>query len=321
MVLSFSLVILWNHEISVFAEDLYPDISTRYTVSSGQSVTIPLVSLQVWSDTEYRYSYTSTGSSISTLVAAPYYNNNMVSLNYDLSFRLPTAFHSPAVVTVPEGYNTLDFTLLFKCAPLSVDGYSSGYSITSGRASLPNGSSVDCVIERSGGYIRCQFEGIPVVPGYNFGLSNVFIVLNVVEWASSSTSVTPATYSPSVKISPFSAASRIYRSLDPSLVEALGSQTEDLTTGFDSSSGDQAADQLGQELDNYLQAEDALYDQMQYEVPEVDLLADAQGILLASNFLQSLYVSDAFISKVITYVLSFGLILFIVGWLKKRDSG
>lgn len=97
-------------------------------------------------------------------------------------------------------------------------------------------------------------------------------------------------------------------------ISALGDQ---LTNGYDNTAGNAAADQISLEVYNYLKTEDALYDQMQYEVPEVDIASDGQAIMLASNFLQSLYVSDSFISKCVTFVLTFGLIMYIVGYLKK----
>lgn len=103
-------------------------------------------------------------------------------------------------------------------------------------------------------------------------------------------------------------------------VSDLQQQTDQLTNGFDNSQGNAAADQLGNEINNYIEQEDALYDQMQYEVPEVDIASDGQAIMLASNFMQSLYVSDSFVSKCVTFVLTFGLIMYIIGWLKKKSG-
>lgn len=106
----------------------------------------------------------------------------------------------------------------------------------------------------------------------------------------------------------------------PATVQDLDHMTDDLTNGFDNSQGNAAAEQLGSEINNYIQQEDALYDQMQYDVPEVDIASDGQAIMLASNFLQSVYVSDSFISKCVTFVLTFGLIMYIIGWLKKKSG-
>lgn len=168
-------------------------------------------------------------------------------------------------------------------------------------------------------YIDGSFV-VDVVPGSVFSLTDYYLTASCSCSASGSINAVFYFTFQGITDSPSDNFISFYSGSDVT-VSDLDNQTSELTQGFDSSQGDQVADQLGQEMDNYLQTEDALYDQMQYDVPEIDLVNDSQGILLASNFLQSLYVSDSFISKCITFVLSFGLILFIVGWLKKRGSG
>lgn len=95
---------------------------------------------------------------------------------------------------------------------------------------------------------------------------------------------------------------------------------EDLTTGYDPSSGDELSSAANTAVDDYLKEEDSLYDQMTYEVPEVDVGSDTSAIMLSSGFMQSLYSSNSFISRCVTFVLTFGLILYIVGWLKKKSG-
>lgn len=159
-----------------------------------------------------------------------------------------------------------------------------------------------------------------IVSGY-IDLSNPSINLGTLSFVVDASFNSSSFSSGSVLAEPISLAF-VYFADDGSVVTDtdLSQQTDDLTNGFDNSAGSQAADQLGQQVDDYLKQEDSLYDQMQYDVPEIDLLSDARGIVLASGFMQSLYVSNEFISKIVTFSLSFGLILFIVGWLKKRGS-
>lgn len=97
-------------------------------------------------------------------------------------------------------------------------------------------------------------------------------------------------------------------------------QTSDLTSGYDSSTGDQLSSAANTAVDDYIKQEDQLYDQMSYEVPDIDVGSDTSAILLSSNFLQSLYSSNSFISRCVTFVLTFGLLLYIVGWLKKKSG-
>lgn len=96
----------------------------------------------------------------------------------------------------------------------------------------------------------------------------------------------------------------------------LGNQ---ITNGYDSSAGDSLASGLQTGVDDYIKQEDELFGRMQYDVPEVSIGSDTEGLLLSASFMQSLYTSSSFVSKCVTFVLSFGLVLFIVGWLKKRD--
>lgn len=94
-------------------------------------------------------------------------------------------------------------------------------------------------------------------------------------------------------------------------------QTEDLTNGYDSSGGQQVADDLQSGVDDYLQKEDDLFAELNFEVPSLSLGDDTSGILLCSSFLQSIYSSDGFVSHIVTFGLASGFLLFIMGWLKK----
>lgn len=322
MVLSFFLVILWNHKLSVFAEPSYVQVPCSFSGSPVPSV-FPLTSAS--SDIYLGYNFSSVNGTGTLIPSTIYHNAQTNTVSYDVTF--PANFGvstSMDFSSVPDTSDAWSLVMYLRCPSTFFSNSNGSATITSATLHW-NGYDVPGV--RPGDFWIFRSDAMPTVSFLQnlYFLENMTITFHVVQNTvgySGSNSPT-GSFQPSFTFTPFYYVGTFY-SLgdgDPVTDVDIKDQTDQIVNGFDSSSGDQAADQLGQELDNYLQAEDALYDQMQYDVPEIDLQSDAQGILLASNFLQSLYVSDSFISKVITYVLSFGLILFIVGWLKKRDSG
>lgn len=101
----------------------------------------------------------------------------------------------------------------------------------------------------------------------------------------------------------------------------LSSQTSEITTGFDSSAGEQVSTDLKTGVDDYLKTEDEVFSDVSYDVPVLSVDDDDKPvIMLTSNFLQSLYISNPFISKCVTFVLTFGLVLYIVGFLRTHKS-
>lgn len=262
-----------------------------------------------------RYNFTPVGS-VDRLTVSPITSGSyrVFTHSFSLGFTsAPVPGSSGTVVVVPEGY---DFAVVYVGARISAASNCSVNSIQltgNGFTSYPSHYEGNGAITGTSDYYLTASSD--VAPGQPIVVTSFTVNTEINATNTSSNAIVSCTsLSGYIQFFSLSGSDGVTR-------QDILDQTNDLTNGFDSSGGDQAADQLGQEVDNYLKTEDALYDQMQYDVPEIDLQADAQGILLASNFLQSLYVSDSFISKVITYVLSFGLILFIVGWLKKRDSG
>ena len=329
---------LWSHKISVFAG--YDLISRVYFLNETpvtQTISLPPVTVSGSAGLPYVYvsggsgyinnGIGSIGSNISTVYYSSASDSYFVDFVYDIDF-LSLHGGSSFVATSSVMPDDAD------CYVVTWGGISPTFSSASSSGSF--GSSFFCVPTLTELSVLIQGVEYPVSPGQgnasalhdkpmyyvNEGILRIKGFYSIrVTGGSGTSGIDSAVLVPSVTLSSRGLYYLEYFSSGDVTSQDIVDQTHDITEGFDSSSGNQAADQLGQELDNYLQAEDALYDQMQYDVPEIDLQADAQGILLASNFLQSLYVSDSFISKVITYVLSFGLILFIVGWLKKRDSG
>lgn len=159
---------------------------------------------------------------------------------------------------------------------------------------------------------------IDVIPGSTFSTSNYSLTLNLSTGLDIGSVVSMnVTFEP-VNDSRYNYI-EFYQADRSSIGDSLEKQTQDLTNGFDSSTGDQVASDLQTGIDDYITKEDEVFDQMQYDVPEISIADDGSAIMLASNFMQSLYISNSFISKCITFVLTFGLILYIVGWLKKRS--
>lgn len=103
------------------------------------------------------------------------------------------------------------------------------------------------------------------------------------------------------------------------IVSSINSQTDTVTSGFDSSSGDSAASSANSAVTDFNSAEDGLYDMLDYQSPgDITDNGYSDGIMLAGTFMQSLYSSSSFVAKCITYVLVVGVFLFVVGWVKKR---
>lgn len=309
-------MILWNHKLSVFAADDFPIVHVNVPSTYDASIDLPSIN----GFNSFGLGSVSGSGSVITSSISSLYNSSTLSGVGSLAIS-PAYFSSlvvPDSVLDNFSYDRMLVLINFSASDVSLSGSTYGYGVNSmsfvfyGQESSPVSPSFN--------------SGVVLdVPFYRYGDGIIdprfSVTYDFTEYVNRTVSDAFQPYTPSFHLKISSMDYYFYSSRSSVSIGDLQDQTDDLTHGFDSSSGDQAADQLGQELDNYLNAEDALYDQMQYDVPEIDLQSDAQGILLASNFLQSLYVSDAFISKVITYVLSFGLILFIVGWLKKRDSG
>lgn len=315
MVLSLFLVVWWNLSSDVHAAGGSPIVYEGSAVS-GASSDGYFLDVTVYSDVNYQYSYYGGGTA-PVLTSIPYYNANTLTFNMTSSFPISTSFFNPNSFVVPDGYDHISGYVVMHFSDFSELGGVSGYKINSCWLDVyGSSSSVSYPVSSGDVYF---FIDMDVPEGFVFSGNRTNLVCDVSEWVTSPLSVTPVRYNPFFTYSPV----RYYftvTSSDSVTSSDLSDQTDDLTNGFDNSAGSQAADQLGQEVDEYLKQEDALYDQMQYEVPEIDLLSDARGIVLASGFMQSLYVSNEFISKIVTFALSFGLILFIIGWLKKRGS-
>lgn len=278
MVLSLFLVIWWNLSSCVRASyDLISSVIIQYTSLSSVPV-----------------SFYSSASGIS-------------------SVEVPVPFASSGIV-VPDNADMMLIHLEYFVDYVSSggDGNHSGFRL---HGSFLGYSCESSLVAGRVAYLNLY---VPVSPGSVFAMNYFYVSANLNMFVGENNGF--PSYHVSYNVTPIQSSIESYikfYSSDGVSVGDLNQQTQDLTTGFDNSSGSQAADQLGGQVDDYLKQEDQLYDQMQYDVPEVDLQSDAQGILLASNFLQSLYVSDSFISRVMTFVLTFGLVLYIVGWLKK----
>lgn len=288
-VLSFFLVMWWCQEIDVFAAS-----PVTYTLSRNRSVE---------------------------------HKGTLVKGSNDITFALPlVGSYEPHIFKVPDGCDKCSFTIFGEVV--------TGISAISGSGQAQNvsfsaGLSGYGLVDSSIGYSAIDSANtrsvlgtvvFDVQPGSSFSFNYMNLLVHSFYDCTASTATVYARFIPYANNNFLT----FYSSSDTTggvTRQDIIDQTTDLTTGFDSSQGDQSADRLGSEMNGYLQSEDALYDQMQYDVPELTLADDTKGILLASNFLQSLYVSDSFISQVVTYALTFGLILFIIGFLKKRGSG
>lgn len=254
--------------------------------------------------------------------------------------------------SVPLGFildpSKVAFTTPENCNYIRIFGYISfpvgSYPDTTGRYSFQFDSSslswqgLDYLV---GPYTNAAYSFVdvyvPVLPGVTYNLNGVYFNLTGHYTSASQSSINKFTitfqgkydggfniYFYDINVDSGNSVVEAIRNqttqINNQISQSTQQQTDQMTNGFDNSSGQSDADRLAGEMDEYLKKEDELYDQLQYEVPVIDLQGDTQGILLGSNFLQSLYVSDPFISKCITFVLSFGLVMYIVGWLKKKDG-
>lgn len=292
------------------------DPITYSGVGSSVVVKAPLLNVTVFSEKDYSYSFTASGSS-GYLTSTPYYTRNTLTFDFNSSCSMPVGFFDPNGFIIPSGYDHMSGYFVF-----NVSGYSSsgttGHKVTDFWLDIYGVSSSHSAPDASNDIYF--FVEMDVSEGAIIGSNRTLFCYSASEWVDSSDGYPQIymTYNPTFTIKPLK-YSFILTSSGSVTSQDIINQTESLQTGFDASSGDDAADQLAVVVDDYLISEDALYDQMQYDVPEVDIVSDGQAIMLASNFMQSLYVSDSFISKCITFVLTFGLIMYIVGYLKKSS--
>lgn len=336
MVLSLFLVVWWNHLDLVYAAPV--QVGDRVVLCDHVvSNTFDLPPITVLAPSGEPYVLVSGGSgflsggsgTINGNVSTAYYNS--VTQSYSVPFDIYVSFYyiwGPSNLSFPTMPSEADcYSLLasnFGGGPVMISA-SDSFSVTGSTNSVSVTPVLDSYsFSAYGSDVPCgNYLGISSGYIYNlYGIANNYIRLRGrYDIRLSGTGVVDHTFTLTPKVT-FNVSALYVTFYKSDSVDSsdLQDQTDDLTNGFDNSSGSQAADQLGQEVDEYLKQEDALYDQMQYEVPEIDLVSDAQGIMLASSFMQSLYVSNEFISKIVTFALSFGLILFIVGWLKKRGS-
>lgn len=298
---------------------------------SGQSLSAPLLYVSVFSETEYRYNFTSNPNSTSYLTSNPYYNRNVLTFDFNASCSMPVGFFDPNAFTIPSGYDHMSGYFQFKVSNWNSLGASTGYRVTDFWLDIYGVSSSHSAPDANNNIYF--FVEMDVSEGTIISSNRTLLCYSASEWVDSGDSIITKVYNPSFTITPVAynftlTSSGLVTSQDVTnqttqinqqIQQQTQQQTESLQTGFDSSSGDDAADQLAVEVNDYLKTEDALYDQMKYDVPEVDIVSDGQAIMLASNFMQGLYVSDSFISKCVTFVLTFGLIMYIVGYLKKSS--
>lgn len=242
-------------------------------------------------------------------IRSSYVVNGVIPSSGVLTKSFPlNAMFSVGDVPAPQGFDASQATVYFRSisSNVHIDSVSiTGASADSGGVSVYG--TADNSTENGSYLVVCT---LPLINTYNIRYYSVTLTLS----GSGSYSVT---FVPDYFIFSF------YRfspdNSDSVTKQDVIDQTQDITHGYDSSGGDQVASDLTSGIDDYIKQEDQLYDQMQYEVPEVSLAFETQGIMLASNFLQSLYISNSFISKCVTFVLTFGLVLYIVGWLKKKS--
>lgn len=319
MILSFFLGIFCflQDDFSVFATSSTPPVDDIIVISvSGYKTTVTLPSIVVIGNLAYYQNSIVGGSGGAPL---PYWQNNTIFYSFDTTCRIhPFTYTDGRYFTVPDGVDHIIFYANIHFSPSSSSG-SCGFSLNPISCSGPEGTGVTQAINSDGDAIINV--SMDVIPGQVLNLENFSILLNVTEYAQAGSNY-DYTYSPSFEFWVKYCSVTCYSGFSAASSSDISKLTQDLTLGYDSSIGDQVSSELDSEMDNYLQVEDSLYDQMHYDVPEFSLMnVDSKsGILLASSFLQSLYVSDSFISNVITFVLTLGLILYIIGWLKKGSG-